>query len=83
MTFSYSAGLADKFDLGYSGHQLYDEEAWARELGYEYVWMNSSNLTTTQVLTVLRSIPASLMLTMTESLIVGSYPNAPVVHQRR
>ena len=41
--FGYSAGLADKFDLGYSGHQLYDEEAWARELGYEYVWMNSSN----------------------------------------
>ena len=41
--FGYSAGLADKFDLGHSGHQLYDEEAWARELGYEYVWMNSSN----------------------------------------
>ncbi|MBJ03759.1 MAG: hypothetical protein CMB65_03575 [Euryarchaeota archaeon] len=41
--FGYSTGLADKFGLGYSGHQLYDEEAWARELGYEYVWMNSSN----------------------------------------
>ncbi len=41
--FGYAAGLADVFGLGYSGHQLYDEEAWARELGYEYVWMNSSN----------------------------------------
>ncbi|MEE2759581.1 MAG: hypothetical protein VYA86_06360 [Candidatus Thermoplasmatota archaeon] len=41
--FGYAASLADVFGLGYSGHQLYDEDAWARELGYEYVWMNSSN----------------------------------------
>ena len=41
--FGFSAGLADAFELGYSGHQLYDEEAWARELDYNYVWMNSSN----------------------------------------
>ncbi|MEE2747518.1 MAG: DUF4350 domain-containing protein [Candidatus Thermoplasmatota archaeon] len=41
--FGFSAGLADAFELGYSGHQLYDEEAWARELDYNYVWMNSTN----------------------------------------
>ena len=41
--FGYSAGLADTFGLGYSGHQLYDEEAWARGLDYNYVWMNASN----------------------------------------
>ena len=41
--FGYSAGLADNFELGYSGHQLYDEEAWARGLDYNYVWMNASN----------------------------------------
>ena len=41
--FGYSAGLAEQFELGYSGHQLYDEEAWARELDYNYVWMNESN----------------------------------------
>ena len=41
--FGFSAGLAEAFELGYSGHQLYDEEAWARGLDYNYVWMNSSN----------------------------------------
>jgi len=41
--FGFSAGLAEEFELGYSGHQLYDEEAWARGLDYNYVWMNSSN----------------------------------------
>ncbi len=41
--FGYSSGLAEEFELGYSGHQLYDEEAWARGLDYNYVWMNSSN----------------------------------------
>ena len=41
--FGYSSGLAEQFDLGYSGHQLYDEEAWARGLDYNYIWMNSSN----------------------------------------
>ncbi len=41
--FGFSTGLAEAFGLGYSGHQLYDEEAWARELDYNYVWMNSSN----------------------------------------
>ncbi len=41
--FGYSAGLAEQFGLGYSGHQLYDEEAWARELDYNYVWMNETN----------------------------------------
>ncbi len=41
--FGFSTSLADAFGLGYSGHQLYDEEAWARGLDYNYVWMNSSN----------------------------------------
>ena len=41
--FGFSAGLAEEFELGYSGHQLYDEEAWARGLDYNYVWMNASN----------------------------------------
>ena len=41
--FGYSAGLAERFGFGYSGHQLYDEEAWANELDYNYVWMNASN----------------------------------------
>jgi len=41
--FGFSAGLAETFELGYSGHQLYDEEAWARGLDYNYIWMNSSN----------------------------------------
>ncbi|MDP6889469.1 MAG: hypothetical protein QF454_05510 [Candidatus Thalassarchaeaceae archaeon] len=41
--FGYSSGLAEQFGLGYSGHQLYDEEAWARGLDYNYIWMNSSN----------------------------------------
>ena len=41
--FGFSAGLAEAFELGYSGHQLYDEEAWARGLDYNYVWMNASN----------------------------------------
>ena len=35
--FGYSAGLALEYGLEYSGHHLYDGEAWARQLGYQYV----------------------------------------------
>jgi hypothetical protein len=41
--FGYSTTLASRFGLEYSGHQLYDAEAWARELDYNYIWMNVSN----------------------------------------
>ena len=41
--FGYSAGLALDYGLGYSGHRLYDGEAWARQLGYQYVWANETS----------------------------------------
>jgi len=41
--FGWASGLATAFDLEYSGHRLYDAEAWARELDHNYIWMNESN----------------------------------------
>lgn len=41
--FGYSAGLALEYGLEYSGHHLYDGEAWARQLGYQYVWANETS----------------------------------------
>ncbi len=41
--FGYATTLASRFGLEYSGHQLYDAEAWAHELDYNYVWMNVSD----------------------------------------
>ena len=41
--FGYSAQLAMQFGLDYSGHRLYDGQAYAHELDYNYVWVNSSS----------------------------------------
>ncbi|HJL64534.1 MAG TPA: hypothetical protein QGF70_03000, partial [Candidatus Thalassarchaeaceae archaeon] len=41
--FGYSSGIASEYGLTYSGHNLYDGEAWARSLGYQYVWVNETN----------------------------------------
>ena len=41
--FGYSASLALEYGLEYSGHHLYDGEAWARQLGYQYVWANETS----------------------------------------
>ncbi len=41
--FGYATTLADRFGLRYSGHQLYDNDAWARGLDYNYIWMNVSD----------------------------------------
>ena len=41
--FGYSASLADEYGLTYSGHHLYDGEAWARELDFNFVWVNETS----------------------------------------
>ena len=41
--FGYSAGLAEEYGLTYSGHHLYDGEAWARELDFNFVWVNETS----------------------------------------
>jgi len=41
--FGFASGLASAFDLGYSGHRLYDAENWARELDHNYIWMKRTN----------------------------------------
>ena len=41
--FGYSSSLASEYGLTYSGHNLYDGEAWARTLGYQYVWVNETS----------------------------------------
>nr|ANV81030.1 hypothetical protein [uncultured Candidatus Thalassoarchaea sp.] len=48
--FGYSSNLADQFGLEYTGHSLYDGESYDRELGYNFVWVNTTsayNFTTT------------------------------------
>jgi hypothetical protein len=48
--FGYSSNLASKFGLEYTGHSLYDGEAYDRNLGYNFVWVNTTstyNFTTT------------------------------------
>jgi hypothetical protein len=48
--FGYSSNLADQFGLKYTGHSLYDGESYDRELGYNFVWVNTTsayNFTTT------------------------------------
>ena len=48
--FGYSSALAQEYNIVFSNHQLYDGEAWARELDYNYVWTNVTdayNLTQT------------------------------------
>ena len=48
--FGYSSALAQEYNIVFSSHQLYDGEAWARELDYNYVWTNVTdayNLTQT------------------------------------
>lgn len=39
----YSSTLADKFGLEFSGHTLYDGEAYATELDYNFIWVNTSS----------------------------------------
>ena len=41
--FGYSAQLAIQFGLDYSGHRLYDGQAYAHELDYNFVWVNTSS----------------------------------------
>ncbi|MDP6149402.1 MAG: hypothetical protein QF365_05450 [Candidatus Thalassarchaeaceae archaeon] len=41
--FGYSSALASEYGLTYSGHNLYDGEAWARTLDYHYVWVNETS----------------------------------------
>jgi len=41
--FGYSAQLASQFGLDYSGHRLYDGQAYAHELDYNFVWVNTSS----------------------------------------
>ena len=41
--FGYSSALAQEYNILFSNHQLYDGEAWARELDYNYVWTNVTN----------------------------------------
>ena len=41
--FGYSAQLASQFGLDYSGHRLYDGQAYAHELDYNYVWINTTS----------------------------------------
>ena len=41
--FGYSSALAQEYNILFSNHQLYDGEAWARELDYNYVWTNATN----------------------------------------
>tara|TARA_B100000242_G_scaffold52787_1_gene31702 strand:+ start:69633 stop:71303 length:1671 start_codon:yes stop_codon:yes gene_type:complete len=41
--FGYSSALAQEYNIVFSNHQLYDGEAWARELDYNYVWTNVTN----------------------------------------
>jgi hypothetical protein len=41
--FGYSSNLASKFGLEYTGHSLYDGEAYDRELGYNFVWVNTTS----------------------------------------
>jgi hypothetical protein len=48
--FGYSSNLAKQFGLEYTGHSLYDGESYDRELGYNFVWVNTTsayNFTTT------------------------------------
>ena len=48
--FGYSSALAQEYNIFFSNHQLYDGEAWARELDFNYVWTNVTdayNLTQT------------------------------------
>ena len=37
----YSSTLADQFGLEFSGHTLYDGEAYATELDYNFIWVNT------------------------------------------
>ena len=39
----YSSTLADQFGLEFSGHTLYDGEAYATELDYNFIWVNTSS----------------------------------------
>lgn len=41
--FGYSAQLASQFGLDYSGHRLYDGQAYAHELDYNFVWVNTTS----------------------------------------
>ena len=41
--FGYSSNLASKFGLEYTGHSLYDGEAYDRNLGYNFVWVNTTS----------------------------------------
>ena len=41
--FGYSAQLASQFGLDYSGHRLYDGQAYAHELDYNFVWGNTTS----------------------------------------
>ena len=41
--FGYSATLAKEFGLEYSGHRLYDGEAYAAELDYNFIWVNTTS----------------------------------------
>ncbi len=41
--FGYSSNLASEFGLEYTGHSLYDGEAYDRDLGYNFVWVNTTS----------------------------------------
>ncbi|MCP2506764.1 MAG: hypothetical protein NLN64_00505 [Candidatus Thalassarchaeaceae archaeon] len=41
--FGYSSNLASEFGLEYTGHSLYDGEAYDRNLGYNFVWVNTTS----------------------------------------
>lgn len=41
--FGWASGIASAFGLEYSGHRLYDAGTWARELDFNYIWMNMTN----------------------------------------
>ncbi len=41
--FGYSAQLASQFGFDYSGHRLYDGQAYAHELDYNFVWVNTTS----------------------------------------
>ena len=39
----YSSTLAEQFGLEFSGHTLYDGEAYATELDYNFIWVNTTS----------------------------------------
>ncbi len=41
--FGYSSNLASEFGLDYTGHSLYDGEAYDQILGYNFVWVNTTS----------------------------------------